>query len=325
MNRLPQKPLIRILLTAIAFVLVLTLYVWWQRAYFLPQMPEKPLTLTVIMPDAIIGHAALRQGMEQAAFDTNCEVYFVHPLEEGNLAEQEQLLAREITLQADGIVIYPLDTKAIQAQIEHAAKTPPLLLLDVPQNQAGGWPSVSGNYQALGDLLIGRIRTDSGHPESLLLIYREPLSGNAAILYDALTRSFATSDIRALGLSGSRQDAAAQIAKQTYHPEQTVVVLDASGLTLLGDHVASHVAGASRPLIYGLSRDATDAARLEQGIFTALAVENEFSAGYLAISNLADLIRKKTIEPHPHISFALIDRDNIDTAKSQHLLFPIVQ
>jgi ABC-type sugar transport system substrate-binding protein len=99
-----------------------------------------------------------------------------------------------------------------------------------------------------------------------------------------------------------------------------VVAFEASAL-----EAASDLAAATQdfPLLYGAGSTSAIAAGLEQNYITAIAAQNDFSAGYLAVQAAADAARYETTEAAASLPFSFIRRETMYNDENQKLLFPV--
>ena len=81
----------------------------------------------------------------------------------------------------------------------------------------------------------------------------------------------------------------------------------------------------SAPLLYGAGSSAAIAAYLEQGAITAVAVRNEFAAGYLAVEALVEVISNHADVTAPPLSFSVVRKENMYDPENQKLLFPVTR
>ncbi len=64
---------------------------------------------------------------------------------------------------------------------------------------------------------------------------------------------------------------------------------------------------------------------LEQGSIDATAAQNEFAAGYLAVEAAVKAVQKKPAPDIKTLNYYLVDRQNMDDADNQKLLFPVTR
>ena len=82
---------------------------------------------------------------------------------------------------------------------------------------------------------------------------------------------------------------------------------------------------AKPPLLYGVGATNTIAYALEQGWITAIAAQNEFAAGYLAVEAAVEASRKvprTAVEP---MEFSIVRKENMYDPANQKLLFPVTR
>ena len=79
------------------------------------------------------------------------------------------------------------------------------------------------------------------------------------------------------------------------------------------------------PLLYGSGATNTIAYALEQGWITAIAAQNEFAAGYLAVEAAVEASRKVARTEVEPMEFSIVRKENMYDPANQKLLFPVTR
>lgn len=268
--------------------------------------------------------ATARQGMEQAAADLGAELRFLTPGKSNQAGEQQELLSREVAGGADAVVLTPADRDALAADVAQASAQTVVVTLDSDMSEAGADACVSVDNAALGETLGSSVLNGVPAGGTVLVLSSVPGSNGIRERLDAaagvLTRSGRT--VRISSPSNTQDLADLLPADLTaIHPD-AVIAFEAGALEL----AAMAIQGMeSPPLLYGMGATSTIAAYLEQGGVTAIAAQNEFAAGYLAVESAVHAIRRASGQEADFLAYALVRKETMYTPDNQKLLFPVAR
>ena len=99
----------------------------------------------------------IKQGIDQAAKDLNCDVSFVTLSSENNTKEQVSLMQREIANGADAVVIAPVNTADLEQPVRAAMKSVPVVTMESTVATIPGLPCVSCDNYRLGCAIAGKL------------------------------------------------------------------------------------------------------------------------------------------------------------------------
>lgn len=285
-----------------------------------PRRPAAPTQVSVILREADgSSWPAARQGMEQAAADFGAELRFLTLTQRNDTQEQQLLLERELQNGAAGIVLVPTDRAAMAEAVAQAAAQATVITLETDMTAAGAHAYVGVDNTALGDALGRAALNGVEAGERVLLIASTPgdtgvaqrLAAAAALLEQEGRTVHTCTPIAEQSLETALT--AALIASRP----QLVLAFEAPAL----ETAARLIQGRrSQPLLYGMGATGAVAAYLEQGDITAIAAQNEFSAGYLAVEAACQPSRRLPPEP---LEFSLIRKETMYQPEKQKLLFPV--
>lgn len=286
---------------------------------------SEPLEISVLPREADSTlWSAGRQGMEQAAADMGVELRFVTPSQSNSVSEQRELLAREVSSGADGVVLVPADRDALSKDVEDAAGQASIITLETDMSDAGASACIGVDNAALGQSL-GKAALN-GVPERGTVLLLDSLPGSNGIsqrlesasqMLEAEGRT-----VHVCTASGSLSLRDALSAALAVAPPDAIIAFESSALELAAQVTAELE---TPPLIYGMGSTSKIAAYLEQGEITAIMAQNEFAAGYLAIDAAVRAIRHESLQHVDPLEYTLVRKESMYAPENQKLLFPVTQ
>lgn len=285
----------------------------------------EPVELSVILRETDTAALnAARQGMEQAAADLNAELRLLTLTTAGSGEEQRVLLEREVSGGAGGVVLVPADRETLADSVRQAAGQVPVVTMETDMRESGAKAWVGADNATLGTAL-GKAALNGVRPgETVLLLdslsgdnaVRERLEAAAAVLKtEGRTVEVCTPGERPL--SDALKTALSELRPSL------VMAFEAGALETAASVLETVEQPA--PLLYGAGASTAIAAGLEQGRITAIAAQNEFAAGYLAVEAAVRLARHQTWETEDPLEFSILRRENMYEPDSQKLLFPVIR
>lgn len=258
-----------------------------------------------------------RQGMEQAAADLGAELRFLTLSAANDAQEQAQTLAREVSGGAQGVLLVPADRGTLAAEL--GSITVPVVTLET--NLAG-----RTTYVGVDNALVGRTLGEAalnGAAEGDVVVLLDSVPGETGVQErmqaagELLEAEGRTVRICAPG-SGQTLEEALERSLALVRPK-LVLAFEPAAL-----ETAARVfqTWEDPPLLYGMGTTNATAAYLEQGIIVAMAAQNEYSTGYLAVEALIQAVRNMPIDTRPQ-EFSLIRKETMYQPENQKLLFPV--
>lgn len=295
-------------------------------AFDLPGSRREPelLEITVLLREADSSvWSAARQGMDQAAEDFGAELRLLTLGTAGDAAEQADLLRREVEGGADGIILVPADPVKLASAVEEAVQRTAVVTMESTMAKYGASACISVDNIELGTAL-GRI-AQNGTPEgeAVLLINSAPKS---AAVFERL--DWAESRLQIDGRETIRctafgtESLSDVLTYMLQHNSYTSVLAFEPSALEMAARVIQTVD--TPPLLYGMGATSAIASHLEQGSIMAVAAQNEFSAGYLAVQAAAQAARRQNPEVEP-LAFSLVRKENMYEPEMQKLLFPVTR
>ena len=296
---------------------------FWLLAFAPGEKHHQPplLEMSVILRDGDGAVSTMRKGMEQAAQDLNVELRFLIPAEDNSAVQQAQLLEREVAGAAPAVLLIPADREALGDAVSAAAGKTTLVTVETDMTAWGAAASITMDHQELGAALGAAAL--NGVPEGGTVLLLDSLPGDNGI----------RERMEAAKAVLEREGRQARVYK--WDPDTTslpdilrierpraIIAFEAAAL--------ADVAELSRgedafPLLYGCGSTASIAAALEKGRVTAITAVNVFSAGYLAVEALVEVISNHADVTAPPLSFSVVRKENMYDPENQKLLFPVTR
>lgn len=318
-----RKSIIQLVILVALGLGVLLSLVTFDTALF--QRKTEPTEISVIIREAdSAGWSAARQGMEQAAADYGAELRFLTLSTANNAQEQRELLTREISGGADGIVLVPADPVFLEEDVRQASGRASIVTMESDMTKQGAQAFVSVDNQSLGEAL-GRAALN-GAPEggSVLILNSAPASLGISQRLQAAVRVLeeAGRKVNICVPDGSGSLSRSLEQSLMVGTADVVLTLEAAALETAAQTLRSW---ASPPLIYGMGATGMIASYLEQGLITAIAARNEFSAGYLAVEAAVRSAGSRGSHEVAPLEFSMIRKETMYEADNQKLLFPVTR
>ncbi len=262
--------------------------------------------------------ASIRQGMEQAANDLDVELRLVTLSEANSLEEQKQLLAREAQGGADALILSPIDPEALAESADNA---------DVPVIMIGAlvdsYPSITPDNEAMGRSIALAMLPRLAPGGRVVLLSVAPGRGAVGDRAKGAAEALRGAGIIAeeLLLSGVRTTMSEALGELMRQPPELIIALEPVALEAAA-RAAQGIKNA--PDLCGIGSTGPIVSWLERGAIEAIAAQNDFAAGYLAISAAVNTVAGRPVAGDP-IGFSIIRRDTMYLPENQKLLFPFVR
>lgn len=156
------------------FLLVLGLFLYWQREVFFPVADDPPIRVSVLLADNNRHTTSyLREGMNQAAFDYRVDLSYVHPLRPGDADEQINLLNCEQLDLPLGVVIVPVQHNQILTQLDKEPLDTKFIMVNTILNANSEVQVIGLDYEALAEDMLARIWTNQPDVKRVGLYYTD--------------------------------------------------------------------------------------------------------------------------------------------------------
>lgn len=305
-----KKGLVNYMLLIVAVVAIL-LCIWNMLRE--KQLQDMPIELSVIVrSQSSEGLDYVRRGIELAARDYNIDVTFITLSEENNVEEQKKLIAREVGLNAQAILLSAADAQLLCSEVAEAEKEVPVICFEsgLTCNDHAGYISADNNQmgEELGKLLLNRERDC----RNVLVI-----GGKANCQSIKERRAGVLNVLEAAGITASEQASIhtgtdlsqydAVLALDTYH-------LETGALCLVGENC-------DIPL-FGIGANNKIAYLMEQDVIFGIIAQNEVEMGYVGAKQAAEAVRNGRRGTLPEVEFRAITKESMYEKENERLLFP---
>ena len=320
----------RILIFAAVFFTFVAVGLFLNRDRLTEKKNSDPYEISVIIRGKNTeSWTTIKQGIDQAAKDFNCDVSFVTLSSENNTGEQIQLMQREIANGADAIVIAPVNTADLEQPVRTAMKSVPVVAMESTVTAISNLPYVSCDNYRLGCAIAGKLLAKDRTARRIAILRNSMDCSNILQRYQGVLSVLQpTGDqIEYWSIPDDPQEAydtARGMLQNT--GALTVVALDGATLEAVAKAERDLLRTGSRQVeIYGLGRTDTVVSLMENGLINSLGVENEFNIGYLSIQTAVNRIANTGTAAKTQVNFAIVDSTNMYNSDNQRLLFPFVQ
>lgn len=271
----------------------------------------------------------MKEGMEQAASEMKVNLNFLTLSKENSVEEQKKLIDREISGKVDGILISPVDSKAMTEKLEDASGVMPIVMVESAIDTKENLQYISCDNYSLGTSLAEEVIKNEGKTDIVLVknnlqissIYERYTGFIDAIMETDLNLNF-------WEISKGKSNLSEEIKNLLENSKGKVIVtFDTSILENIGKikKELKEESGVIYPVsLYGTGTSNKVISYLEEGIVRATAVQNDFNVGYLGVKTVVDSINGKEIEKTT-IHSTVVNSENMYSKENQPLLFPLVK
>lgn len=270
-----------------------------------------------------------RRGMERAAMELNADVSFITLYEQGNRAQQADMVLRELEDGTRALIVSPVDEEMIMELQSAKQITDSLVLLNTEKEliTGEGTAAVTSDYYQIGCELGER------------LLKEQPPS---CPVYLFSCRGHDPADKRiAEGLYSMLEPAGVEVKQyylqkpdgmklvlssltETMDGEAVVAALDPESLTAAaqlladGENCTSWIRG-----LYGRGTTVPLLNYLDRGVIQALCITDDFSAGYVSVETVVELMNGRSVSSREDLKGYCIGRDELRAGTYEKMLYPI--
>jgi len=277
---------------------------------------------------------SVHAGAVKASRETGAEVIWKGPLKEDDREAQIAVVENFVTRGVSGIVLAPLDDKALRPAVSNAVRSDiPVVIID---SDLQGDEHVSfvatDNYK--GGQMAGRemARLLNGKGRVVVLRYQE---GSASTtnrekgFLDEIARHPGIRVVSANQYGGATTESAYRASENLLAPLKKGGRLDLDGIFCPNESTTfgmlralqdSKLAGTVRFIGFDSSEKLVQA--LEAGQIDALVLQDPFKMGYLGVRTLVDHLNGKKVPRRVDTVVTLVTRKNMSSPEIQQLLKP---
>ena len=277
---------------------------------------------------------SVHAGAVKASRELDVDIIWKGPLKEDDRDGQIAVVEDVITRRVSGIVLAPLDDKALRAPVSAAKQAEiPVVIFDsdlkskdyesfvATDNYKGGY--IAGEHLAK---LIGR------KGKAVMLRYQE---GSASTMnrekgfLDAIARVKEIEVVSSNQYGGATTETAMQASENLLAPLKTDDGLSVDGIfcpnesTTFGMLRALQGAGlAGKVKFVGFDSSAKLVEALRNGEINGLILQNPMRMGYLGVKTVVDFINGKPVEKRIDTGVQLVTKENMEEPEIKDLLEP---
>jgi ribose transport system substrate-binding protein len=276
---------------------------------------------------------SVHAGAVKAARELDVDVIWKGPLKEDDLKSQIDLVQSFTAQRVSGIVLAPLNDKALVASVNGASGAGvPVVIFDSALSGGKTASFVATDNRAAGGLAAERLRELVPGPGKVVVLrYQEGSASTQEREEGFLSGLAARPDLEVVS---SNQYGGATTESAFKAAERVLLAQNASGggvtavftpneSTTFGMLLAlqkSNLAGKLRFIGFDASDKLLSA--VEGGHIDALVLQNPFNMGYLSVKAMVEHLRGKSIAPRTDTGAQLVDVKNLKDPQIQELVKP---
>ena len=288
----------------------------------------KRLRIAVIPKGATHEHwLRVRTGAERAAAEyttagTPVEVIWKSPLREDDREQQVQVVEGFISQGVDGLVLAPLDSRALERPVEEAARAGiPTVIFDSALADPAKAVSYVSTDNGKGGRLAGRRMGEllGGKGRVLMLRYQE---GSAATeerergFLDELKAGFTGIEVISSDqYAGATRDTAKRTSENLLNRFATRVdgIFTPNESSTAGMLLALQDIGKAGAITFvGFDYSAAFVEPLKRGELKGFVVQNPVNMGYLSVKTMVDHLQKRSVPAMVDTGVLLVTADNLN-------------
>ena len=298
---------------------------------------DKPLTIAVVPKGTThefwksIHAGALKAQQELAAKGINARIIWKGPLKEDDRDQQIQVVENFMVQRASGIVLAPLDSKALIRPVQNAQKAKvPVVIIDsglesddyvsfvATDNYKGG--QMAGEQLAKllggkGKVILLRYAVGSASTEAREKGFLEALGKHADLKLISSDQYAGPTRDTSYSASQNLLRRFGQEVDGIFCPNENSTI----GMTMALRDIGR--AGGKVKMV-GFDAGSQSVADLKSGDVQGLVVQNPLFMGYKGVMTIVEHIQGKPVEKRIDTGVVLVTKDNMDDASVKELLYP---
>ena len=302
---------------------------------------EKPLTIAVIPKGTThefwksVHAGAVKAQRELAEKGTKVEVIWKGPLKEDDRDQQIQVVENFTTRKVDGIVLAPLDSRALVGPVDRAVKANvPVVIFDSDLNSDKKVSFVATDNYKGGVIAAEHLAKLLGEKGNVILLRLQVGSASTeareAGFLDTLKSKFPNIKILSSDQYGGATRETAYQASQNLlnrYGREVNGIFCPNENTAIGMTKALRDIGkaAGKVKMIGFDSGTQSVLDLKNGDLQGLVVQNPMLMGYLGVTTMVNHLQGKPVEKRVDTGVVLITPENMKETKSQDLLRPPVE
>jgi ribose transport system substrate-binding protein len=298
---------------------------------------ERPLTIAVIPKGTThefwksIHAGAIRAARELSDQGPPVQIVWKGPLREDDREQQIQVVEGFLSQGIQGIVLAPLDSRALVRPVEEARRAGvPTVIID-----SGLESDVMVSFVATDNRKGGRLAADrmgevlGGRGEVLLLRYAEGSASTAerelGFLEQLRSKYPAIQVVSAEQYAGPTRETAKRASENLLNRYGNVLrgIFTPNESATIGMLLAlQDIERAGKIKFIGFDASAILIDAIRRGQLDGTVVQNPMRMGYLGVKTMVDHLRGKPVERRIDTGVMLVTAENLDSAATQELVNP---
>ncbi|MGV3774835.1 MAG: substrate-binding domain-containing protein, partial [Verrucomicrobiales bacterium] len=297
----------------------------------------KPLTIAVIPKGTShefwksINAGAVKAKQELEAQGQKINLIWKGPLREDDREQQIQVVENFVARRIDGIVLAPLDSKALTAPVSTATRARiPVVIIDSALDSRDQVSYISTDNVKGGELGAEQLaKLLNGKGKVILLRYQVGSASTEGREKGFMEQIKKYPDITVISsdqYTGPTRDSAYQAAQNVLnrHGKEVdgmfaVCEPVTVGITMALKDIGKAAGGVK---VVGFDSGTQSVEALKRGDIQGLVVQNPMNMGYLGVMKVVDHINKKKVEKRIDTGVKVITRENMDEPENKELLTP---
>jgi ribose transport system substrate-binding protein len=273
---------------------------------------------------------AIHTGAKQAAAETGVEILWKGPQKEDDRAQQITVVEDFISRGVDGIVLAPLDDRALMRPVRDAAReTIPVVIIDSAL-QGEDFISFVATDNYKGGVLAGRRMGEllQGKGDIFMIRYQ---AGSASTMkreagfLDTLNKEFPQITLLVQDqYAGSTTETAYQLAENLLNRFPAVEgIFCPNESSTFGTLRALQEAGKAGKIVFvGFDSSPKLVQGLREGHIQGLVLQDPVKMGYLGVRQMVSYLKGQPIEKRIDTGVYMVSRENMEDPEIKSLLMP---
>lgn len=303
-------------------ILLVFLFLASSTDFILKERVEESHKITVMMDISGAGIMDnFKMGANKAAIGEKIDVNFIDLSAFGDSEGQKAALEKEIQNGSEGIVLYCEDRKQAEALIATAAVGDPVVLYDTAAESLRVRGRISANQEAEVGLLVEAVLDGRQRGQDIALVERKNTSERILFLHEKIETALFAEGIVVRRVVLEDLSMAATGARGLARQGGNILVsADLAVVQGLGEGCRAY--GLGIPL-YGMGWSIGCRSLLEGGFIDGLVVHRSYEAGFLAVTQVADILKNEGSGPEVQVvECGLITPENMYLTPIATFLFP---
>lgn len=313
-------------------VLLLVILMASTSALIMSGVRDDPVRISVVVDDSGSARwASFLAGLEQAAKDNSVKLNIVPTGKNYTLNQQRMAINEEIADGADGIVLQIASSRGTEEMISDIGGKAVLLLVDTSADMdvdvEGKSACIDADNLAIGRALANEVRIAFGNDlagHRIGIVAGNQKQNCLIERMEGFNENIASSGASVIWTDYSINDVSTKIEiRQSQDKADILVALDNAGLEAVCEYV---MRVGENPDIFGEGTSIKNVSYLDDGLINSMVVPNEYYMGYQSVVAITRRLENRlTPMEDQHISYRVINRENLFDESNQRVLFPVVE